>query len=68
MPRRPTERTALRWLLALLLVAVAVAIIVAEPFPKGRVLLSFTHRHGLDAGDLPAIALLLVAAWLLLRC
>jgi hypothetical protein len=37
---------------------------VAEPFPKGLVLLSITRKHGIDAGDLPAIILLLVAALL----
>jgi hypothetical protein len=53
-----------RRLLALALAALAVVVIVAEPFPKGLVLVSFTRSHGIDAGDLPAIALLLVAAWL----
>jgi hypothetical protein len=31
---------------------------VLEPLPKGRVLLSLTSSHGVDAGDLPALALL----------
>lgn len=47
-----------------MLAAVAIGLVVVEPFPKGAVLLSFTEHHGLDAGDLPALALLLVAAWL----
>jgi hypothetical protein len=41
-----------------------VVAIVAEPFPKGWVLVSFTPEHGIDAGDLPALVLLAVAAWL----
>ena len=53
-----------RRLLAAVLVALAVAIVVVEPFPKGDVLLSLTHSHGVDVGDLPAIVLLLVAACL----
>jgi hypothetical protein len=51
---------------ALLLVALAVAMVVAEPFPKGDVLLTLTHNHGVDVGDLPALALLLVAALLVI--
>jgi len=47
-----------------LLVALAVVIVVAEPFPKGDVLLKLTHNHGVDVGDLPALALLLIAALL----
>jgi hypothetical protein len=50
-----------RRLLALVLAAVAVGLVVLEPFPKGKVLLSLTPTHGVDAGDLPAVALLLVA-------
>jgi len=50
-----------RRLLALVLAAVAVGLVVLEPFPKGKVLLSLTSTHGVDAGDLPAVALLLVA-------
>jgi hypothetical protein len=49
--------------LAVALAAVAVALVVAEPFPEGAVLVSFTESHGIDAGDVPAIVLLLVAAW-----
>jgi hypothetical protein len=50
---------------AVVLAAVGVGLVVVEPFPDGAVLVSFTESHGIDAGDLPAIALLLVAAWLL---
>jgi hypothetical protein len=46
------------------LAAVAVGLVVVEPFPKGIVLLSLTHTHGVDVGDLPALALLLVAVGL----
>ena len=52
--------------MALLLVALAVVMVVAEPFPKGDVLLGLTHNHGVDVGDLPALALLLVAALLVI--
>jgi hypothetical protein len=53
-----------RRLLALVLSAVAVGLVIVEPFPKGNVLLSLTSTHGVDAGDLPAFALLLVAVGL----
>jgi hypothetical protein len=46
--------------------AVAVGLVVVEPFPKGVVLVSFTEEHGIDVGDLPAIALLVFVAWLAL--
>jgi hypothetical protein len=61
-PAQPPRRW--RLLTALLLVALAIVIVVAEPFPKGDVLLKLTHHHGVDVGDLPALALLLVAALL----
>jgi hypothetical protein len=34
--------------------------------PKGEVLLSVTHAHGVDTGDIPAAALLPVAACLVI--
>ena len=58
-PTRPRRRR-----LALVLAAVAVGLVVAEPFPKGEVLFSLTRTHGVDTGDIPALAMLLVAAWL----
>jgi hypothetical protein len=65
--RRPAAmRRGRRRVVAVVLVVVAVAAIVAEPFPKGVVVLSFTHEHGIDAGDLPAFLLLLAAARLAL--
>jgi hypothetical protein len=53
--------------LALVLAAVAVGLVVVEPFPKGKVLLSLTSTHGVDTGDIPALAMLLVAAHLVIR-
>jgi hypothetical protein len=53
-----------RRLLALVLAVLAVLLVVAEPFPKGEVLVSLTESHGVDAGDLPVLGLLLVAGWL----
>jgi hypothetical protein len=50
--------------LALVLAAVAVGLVVVESFPKGKVLLSLTHTHGVDTGDIPALGMLLVAACL----
>jgi hypothetical protein len=41
-------------------------IVIAEPFPKGDVLLKLSANHGVDVGDLPALALLLVAALLVI--
>jgi hypothetical protein len=52
--------------LAAALVVVATAIVVLEPLPHGPVLLTLTREHGVDTGDLPAVALLLLAAWVLL--
>lgn len=64
---RPSERSrAQRRIVAIVLATVAIGLVVIEPFPKGVVLLSFTELHGIDAGDLPAIVLLLLAAWLAL--
>jgi hypothetical protein len=59
---RPTRRR--RRLQALVLAAVAVGLVIVEPFPKGALLVSLTPTHGVDVGDLPALALLLVAAGL----
>jgi hypothetical protein len=59
-----SSQTRCRRLQALVLVAVAIGLVVVEPFPKGVVLLRLTHTHGVDVGDLPALALLLLAACL----
>jgi hypothetical protein len=58
--RRPGRRR----IIAVPLVAVAIVAIVIEPFPHGVTLLSITGSHGIEAGDLPAVLLLLVAGWL----
>jgi hypothetical protein len=50
--------------IALVLVTVAVCGIVFESVGKGSVLLAITGKHGIDTGDLPFIALLLIATWL----
>jgi hypothetical protein len=52
-----------RRILALVLATVAACMLVLEPFPAGTVLLSVTETHGVDSGDLPALALLLLAGW-----
>jgi hypothetical protein len=48
-------------MIAAALVAAAVAWVLAEPIAKGPVLVSVSAHHGLDAGDLPALALLVLA-------
>jgi hypothetical protein len=60
-----TPRTG-RIALAAVLVVVATAIVVLEPLPHGSVSLTLTTDHGVDTGDLPGVALLLVASWLVL--
>jgi hypothetical protein len=60
----PMQTRRRRRLQALVLAVVALGLVVVEPFPKGEVLLPLTHSHGIDVGDLPALALLLVAACL----
>ena len=43
--------------MALVLVVVAPSIVVLEPLPHGGpVLLTLTRDHGVDSGDLPAVA------------
>jgi hypothetical protein len=60
---RPIQ-TRRRRLQALALAMVAIVLLVVEPFPKGIVLVRLTRTHGIDLGDLPALALLLVAVCL----
>jgi hypothetical protein len=60
----PQSARARRRLLALALVTVAACMLAAEPFPKGAVLFSLTESHGVDAGDLPTLVLLVLAGWL----
>jgi hypothetical protein len=59
----PQSARSCRRILALALVTVAACMLVAEPFPEGAVLVSLTRSHGVDAGDLPALGLLLLAGW-----
>jgi uncharacterized RDD family membrane protein YckC len=63
MARPARYRQAWRRVAAVVLLALAVALILLEPFPKG-IAVGITETHGIEAGDLPAIILLLVAAWL----
>jgi hypothetical protein len=67
--KRATQRTyhrRLRLVIALFVLAIATAMVVVEPFPKGPVLMALTAEHGVDAGDLPAIVLYVVACWIAL--
>ena len=64
--RTPQDARRQRRLLALALAVLAVVLVVVEPFPKGEVLVSLTESHGVDAGDIPALALLVVAGWLVI--
>ena len=64
MNKPRTRWTALRparYAVAAVLVVVATAMVILEPFPSGAVLVTLTRMHGIDVGDLPAIALYLVA-------
>jgi O-antigen ligase len=63
---RPWSPRPRRRVLAVALAAVAIGLVVVEPFPKGAVLMSFTESHGIDASDLPAICLLVLVVWLAL--
>jgi len=62
----PTTRRAWRLAAALVLVVVATVMVLVEPFPQGAVLVSLTRTHGVDAGDLPAVGLYLLAGVLAL--
>jgi hypothetical protein len=64
--RRSWSPQARRRVMAVIVAVVAIGLVVAEPFPKGDTLLALTEDHGVDTGDLPAIALLLVAALLVI--
>ena len=69
MSKRATQRRtrrAARLAVGFVLVVIATAMVIIEPFPHGAVLLPLTHEHGIEAGDVPAIALYLVAALLAL--
>jgi hypothetical protein len=66
MRRSPVGSRPGRVALAVVLVVMAAAIVVLEPLPHGPVLLTLTRDHGVDSGDLPAVALLVLAAWIIL--
>ena len=66
MRRPPVRSRPGRVALAVVLVAVAASIVALEPLPHGPVLLTLTRDHGVDSGDLPAVALLVLAAWIIL--
>ena len=59
----PQSARSRRRILALALVTLAACLLAAEPFAKGAVLFTLTESHGVDAGDLPALVLLLLAGW-----
>ena len=58
---RWTASRSARYTVAAVPVVVATAMVILEPFPNGGVLVMLTRTHGIDVGDLPAIALYLVA-------
>jgi hypothetical protein len=60
----PSRRGRQRRILAFLLVVAAIGLVVVEAIPNGVVLVTLTATHGVHAGDLPVLALLLVAGWL----
>ena len=60
----PSRRATQRRILAFLLVVLAIGLVVGEAIPNGVVLVNITETHGVHAGDLPVLALLLAAGWL----
>jgi uncharacterized membrane protein len=60
----PSRRGTQRRILAFLLVVLAIGLVVGEAIPNGVVLVTLTATHGVHAGDLPVLALLLAAGWL----
>ena len=60
----PSRRGTQRRILAFLLVVLAIGLVVVEAIPNGVVLVTLAATHGVHAGDLPVLALLLVAGWL----
>lgn len=53
-----------RFRLAAAAVVIAAFWVIGEPLGKGHLLLALTRTHGIDVGDLPALALLAWAAGL----
>jgi hypothetical protein len=60
----PSRRGTQRRILAFLLVVLAIGLVVVEAIPNGVVLITLTATHGVHAGDLPVLVLLVVAGWL----
>ena len=60
----PSRRGTQRRILAFLLVVLAIGLVVVEAIPNGVVLVTLTATHGVHAGDLPVLVLLLAAGWL----
>jgi len=52
---------ATRLALVVVLLAQAAAIVIAQPWPEGAILLVLSRGHGVTMGDLPAIPLTLLA-------
>lgn len=46
----------------MVLLAQAAAIVLTEPWSEGAILFKLTRDHGLTEGDLPALALAVLAA------
>jgi hypothetical protein len=60
----PSRCSTQRRILAFLLVVLAIGLVVVGAIPNGVVLVTLTASHGVHAGDLPVLALLLAAGWL----
>jgi hypothetical protein len=60
----PSRRAAQRRVLAFVLVVLAIGLVVVDAIPSGVVLLSLTATHGVHAGDLALLVLLVAASWL----
>ena len=60
----PSRRGTQRKILAFVLVVLAIGQVVLQAIPNGVVLLTVTATHGVHAGYLPVLALLLAASWL----
>lgn len=60
----PSRRATQRRILAFVLVVLAIGLAVVDVIPSGVVLVSLTATHGIHAGDLPLLALLVAAGCL----
>jgi len=57
----PSFETATRIALVVVLLVQAAAIVIAQPWPEGTILLVLSRSHGVTMGDLPALPLALLA-------